>query len=502
MTEIRLWNTRDREEQPVVPRDGKVGLYVCGPTVYDRAHIGNARPAVVFDVLFRLLRHVHGADNVTYVRNFTDVDDKINARAAETRAPRESVMDAVTRITAETTQWYLDDMAALGCLAPTHMPRATAYVNAPDKPADMVRLIETLIAKGHAYEAEGHVLFAVESWEGYGSLSRRSTDELLAGARVDVAPYKRNPMDFVLWKPSSDDQPGWESPWGRGRPGWHIECSAMAKAILGPIFGDRFQIHGGGIDLVFPHHENERAQSCAAHGVDDMADIWMHNGYLMVEGEKMSKSLGNFITVADLRAKGIPGEVIRYVLLKTHYKQPLDWTAHAVDEASKVISRWRRALDAARHLGYDVIENREAKTSQAVLPQLANNLNTWNALRGIDVMAQRLLDNRLEERFITEAAEMFCSGLWLLGFDQLEGAESIQSIAEAEKLLLDALVSERIDALLADRAGARKAKDFTRADAIREGLAAAGVEVTDTPEGATWTLAPGFDPAKLRESTT
>ncbi|NND20858.1 MAG: cysteine--tRNA ligase, partial [Silicimonas sp.] len=299
MTDITLYNTAHRRKEPFQPIDPEnVRMYVCGPTVYDRAHIGNARPVIVFDMLFRLLRHVYGADAVTYVRNFTDVDDKINARAAESGR-------TIREITDETTRWYLEDMGALGTLEPTKMPRATEWI------AEMVGMIEGLVAKGHAYEAEGHVLFRVRSYHDYGKLSGRSVDDMIAGARVEVAPYKEDPMDFVLWKPSSDDLPGWDSPWGRGRPGWHIECSAMAYELL----GGEFDIHGGGNDLTFPHHENEIAQSkCSGHG---FARVWMHNEMLQVEGKKMSKSLGNFFTVRDLLDQGVPGEVIRFVFLST-----------------------------------------------------------------------------------------------------------------------------------------------------------------------------------------
>ena len=283
MTEIKLHNTRTRRKEVFTPLDpGNVRMYVCGPTVYDRAHLGNARAAVVFDGLFRLLRQVYGAGHVTYVRNFTDVDDKINARAAETGRP-------ISEITAETTQWYLDDMGALGVMEPTHMPRATEYIG------QMIAMIAGLIETGHAYEAEGHVLFSVQSYPDYGKLSGRSLDDMIAGARVEVAPYKRDAMDFVLWKPSGDDLPGWESPWGRGRPGWHIECSAMSYELL----GESFDIHGGGNDLMFPHHENEVAQSCCAHPEGGFARYWLHNEMLQVEGKKMSKSLGNFFTVRD-----------------------------------------------------------------------------------------------------------------------------------------------------------------------------------------------------------
>ncbi|MEQ9673493.1 MAG: cysteine--tRNA ligase, partial [Roseovarius indicus] len=281
MTEITLYNTKSRKKERFEPLNPEnVRMYVCGPTVYDRAHLGNARPVVVFDVLYRLLRHVYGPDHVTYVRNFTDVDDKINARAKENVGEGRDVNAEIARLTVQTTQWFLDDMGALGALEPDEMPRATQYI------PQMIAMIEELIAKGHAYEAEGHVLFAVDSWkERYGNLSGRSVDDMIAGARVEVAPYKRNPMDFVLWKPSSDNLPGWESPWGRGRPGWHIECSAMSYELL----GESFDIHGGGNDLMFPHHENEIAQSCCAHPEGEFARVWMHNEMLQVEGKKMSK---------------------------------------------------------------------------------------------------------------------------------------------------------------------------------------------------------------------
>ncbi len=321
MTDIHLYNTRTRTKERFTPIDpANVRMYVCGPTVYDRAHIGNARPVVVFDVLYRLLRHVYGAGAVTYARNFTDVDDKINARAAKTGR---SIRD----ITDETIGWFMDDMRALGALVPDEQPRCTEFI------PQMVAMTEKLIAGGHAYVAEGHVLFDVPSFPAYGKLSRRPLDEMQAGARVEVAAYKRDPMDFVLWKPSTDDLPGWDSPWGRGRPGWHIECSAMAGSLFGPVF----DIHGGGIDLQFPHHENEVAQSCCANHTDVMANVWMHNGFLQIEGEKMAKSLGNFFTVKDLLDTGVPGEVIRFVLLSAHYRQPLDWTEKRVEESENTL---------------------------------------------------------------------------------------------------------------------------------------------------------------------
>ena len=327
---LKLYNTLTRGKEAFVPLDpSNVRMYVCGPTVYDFAHIGNARPIIVFDVLYRLLRHVYGAEHVRYVRNITDVDDKINARAAERGI-------SIRELTEETNKVFQADVKALGCLEPDAQPRATEHI------AAMIEIIERLIASGHAYAADGHVLFDVPSMKDYGRLSRRSLDEMIAGARVDVAPYKRGDMDFVLWKPSKDGEPGWESPWGRGRPGWHIECSAMSWKHLGEVF----DIHGGGIDLVFPHHENEIAQTRCAFGHDVMANVWMHNGFLQVEGEKMSKSLGNFVTIHELLntekfgGRKWPGEVLRLAMLRTHYRQPIDFTVKALEEAERELDRW------------------------------------------------------------------------------------------------------------------------------------------------------------------
>ena len=338
---IRFTNSATRKKDIFVPIDPtNVRMYLCGPTVYDRAHLGNARPVLVFDVLYRLLRHVYGADHVTYVRNFTDVDDKINATALKRKeaGAAGSLEDLVRERSDETIGWYHADMDALGALRPDHEPRATGYIG------EMVAMIETLIGRGHAYAAEGHVLFSVESYAGYGALSGRSIEDMIAGARVEVAPYKKNPMDFVLWKPSTDELPGWDSPWGRGRPGWHIECSAMADKLLWEDFKGKlseegrkhphsFDIHGGGNDLTFPHHENEIAQSKCAHPGGGFARVWLHNEMLQVEGKKMSKSLGNFFTVRDLLDQGVPGEVIRFVMLSTHYRKPMDWTEKKRDEA-------------------------------------------------------------------------------------------------------------------------------------------------------------------------
>ncbi|MEM7441676.1 MAG: cysteine--tRNA ligase, partial [Pseudomonadota bacterium] len=372
MTVIKLTNTKTRKKELFEPYDAKdVRMYVCGPTVYDRAHIGNARPVIVFDVLYRLLRHVYGTDHVTYARNFTDVDDKINATALSRKeaGAAGSLEDLIRERTDETIAWYLEDMGALGNLVPDHAPRATEYI------VEMVTMIGGLIEKGHAYAAEGHVLFDVESYDGYGALSGRSVDDMIAGARVEVAPYKKNPMDFVLWKPSSDDLPGWPSPWGRGRPGWHIECSAMAEKL----FGKTFDIHGGGNDLMFPHHENEIAQSCACNGADSFAKVWMHNEMLQVEGKKMSKSLGNFFSVRELIDQGYPGEVIRMVFLGTHYRKPMDWTEKKAREAEATLRRWYGQAAQA-------VDNE--KPYQPVIDALADDLNTHQALQEIHQLSQ------------------------------------------------------------------------------------------------------------------
>ena len=453
MSEIQLHNTKSRRREALAPLDPKnVRMYVCGPTVYDRAHLGNARPVVVFDVLFRLLKHVYGAKHVTYVRNFTDVDDKINARAAKTGRP-------ISEITDETIGWFHEDMGALGVLNPTHEPRATAYV------PQMVAMIETLIASGHAYEAEGHVLFAVDSYADYGALSGRSTDDMIAGARVEIAPYKRNPMDFVLWKPSNAAEPGWESPWSVGRPGWHIECSAMSDELL----GDSFDIHGGGMDLQFPHHENEIAQSICAHPGSSFARIWMHNEMLQVEGKKMSKSLGNFFTVRDLLDRGVPGEVIRFVFTSSHYRKPMDWTEAKASEAEKVLRRWRDLTTGVSGGTVDV----------AAIDALSDDLNTPGALAVLHRLAQE-----------GDAAALKASA-GMLGL--LDDASGAWAVAEA----VDDDVSALVETLISARASARAARDFARADALRDGIAAAGVLLRDTPQGAEWELAPDFDRSKL-----
>ncbi|MBM1557189.1 cysteine--tRNA ligase [Sulfitobacter mediterraneus] len=465
MTTIKLHNTKTRTKEDFVPiNPDDVRMYVCGPTVYDRAHIGNARPVIVFDVLYRLLRHVYGADHVTYVRNFTDVDDKINARAASAGRP-------ISEITAETTQWFLDDMAAVGALQPSikgaahqkAMPRATAYI------AEMVAMTEDLIAKGHAYEAEGHVLFRVRSYENYGSLSGRSVDDMIAGARVEVAPYKEDPMDFVLWKPSDADTPGWDSPWGKGRPGWHIECSAMAEALL----GSEFDIHGGGNDLTFPHHENEIAQSkCAGHG---FARYWMHNEMLQVEGKKMSKSLGNFFTVRDLLDQGVPGEVIRFVMLSTHYRKPMDWTEKKRVEAEKTLRKW-----------YALTASIEASTvDEEFLSYLGDDLNTSAAITYLHWLSNDpSFDQSMHRRLLANAR--------MIGLLLPENSDW------ASQAKTETNVDQKIRNLMSHRWQARKLGLWAEADAIRDGLKAAGIQVREAKDGSYEVdFLDDFDPEKL-----
>lgn len=451
-TQIRLRNSMTRKVEPFEPIDPeKIRLYLCGPTVYDRAHLGNARPSIMFDVLFRLLRHEYGADHVTYVRNFTDVDDKINAKAVETGR-------SIGEITDETIGWYHEDMDALGILRPTHEPRATQYI------AQMIEMIEGLIASGHAYDAEGHALFAVDSYSDYGKLSGRSVDDMIAGARVEVAPYKRNPMDFVLWKPSDADQPGWESPWGYGRPGWHIECSAMAHDLLGA----HFDIHGGGNDLMFPHHENEIAQSCCAHKGAGFANIWLHNEMLQVEGKKMSKSLGNFFTVRDLLDQGVAGEVIRFVMLSTHYSKPMDWTAQKAAEAEKTLRKWAGIVQGVK----------AGAIPAEVLTELGNDLNSAGVIAELHKLAR------------AGDAGGLRAGLDLLGFGDLAEFAQMPETGVSEAAGFEAK-------LLALRAEAMESKDFSQLDALKLALTEAGLEVRMSKAGVELIATPAFDPSKL-----
>lgn len=445
---LRLYNTLTRQKEPFQPIDpDNVRMYVCGPTVYDFAHIGNARPVIVFDVLFRLLREIYGAQHVTYVRNITDVDDKINARAAE-RYPDLAPERGIRKLTEETAAQFHKDIAALGVLPPTVEPRATEHI------VEMVRLCDQLVAKGHAYVAADHVLFDVSSMADYGKLSNRSLEEMEAGSRVEVAPYKKGPMDFVLWKPSKPGEPAWPSPAGiatPGRPGWHIECSAMA----GKHLGDVFDIHGGGIDLTFPHHENEIAQSRCAHGTDVMARVWMHNGFLQVEGEKMSKSLGNFITIRQLLDEGWPGEVLRFNMLRTHYRQPIDWTKKSLEQSQAILASWYpfAALETLPP-GFRV---------QPIIDALGDDLNTPLALA--------------ELHKLDKADDHLALGwaLNLLGFsgETLKAREAAQ-LAEAHT------IADKVEPLIAARLEARKRKDFTESDRIRDELAAMGVTLKDT----------------------
>ena len=450
MTTITLQNSKTRKKERFVPIDPEnVRMYLCGPTVYDRAHMGNARNVIMFDVLFRLLQHVYGPKHVTYVRNFTDVDDKINQRAAESG-------QSISAVTEETIAWYIEDMAALGNLEPNHMPRATEYI------AEMITMIEGLIQKGHAYAADGHVLFSVQSDPEYGQLSGRSVDDMIAGARVEVAPYKRDPMDFVLWKPSSSDQPGWDSPWGVGRPGWHIECSAMSHDLLGASF----DIHGGGNDLLCPHHENELAQSRCAHPDHGFANYWLHNEMLQVDGKKMSKSLGNFFTVRDLLDQGYAGEVIRFVFLSTHYGKPMDWTDTKAREAEKTLRKWREISAAADAPG---------TVDVAVVKALGEDLNTAGAITALHGLA-----SKGDAAGLRASAEL----LGLLGNHMGDWAAAVDLSAYEERLF-------------AEREKAMQTKDFSEADRLKSAYQHAGLEVRMSKTEVTLVPSAGFDIAQL-----
>ncbi len=520
---LKLYNTRTRKKEEFHPLDpNNVRMYVCGPTVYDYAHIGNARPIIVFDVLFRLLRHIYGAEHVTYARNITDVDDKINARAAELYPdlPPEA---AIRKLTEETTAQFHKDVAALGCLPPTHEPRATDYI------AQMKEMITQLYEADIAYVAEDHVLFSVAAYgklknvPRYGSLAKRSLDEMMAGARVEVAPYKRDPMDFVLWKPSKEGEPAWPSPLNirtPGRPGWHLECSAMSKALL----GDEFDIHGGGIDLVFPHHENEVAQSCGANHTPKMANFWMHNGFLQVEGEKMSKSLGNFFTIDELLQEW-PGDVLRLQMLMTHYRQPIDWTERRCMEAQDELSNWAEILEGYYRFKDELLP----PPSDDLVSALKDDLNTPKAIAELRKMFGRARGGDMKQLLA------LCADCKLLGFRNLDkpgyfedivsgteisSEDIVNYIDNAKKIriasannapshVIDNAIHEiekdnirvtitksgniqlrgqdtentsKVERLIANRLAARKAKNWAEADRIRDKLAAMGIALKNSKD--------------------
>jgi cysteinyl-tRNA synthetase len=539
--ELQLYDTLSRKKRVFRPLDPKrVRMYVCGPTVYDFAHIGNARPVIVFDVLFRLLRYLakrgawdggKGETEVVYVRNITDVDDKIIVRAAQ-GYPDLPLNEAIKKVTAETEAQFHADVAALGCLKPTHEPRATEHIE------EMKTLIERLVASGHAYVAEDHVLFSVPSMPDYGRLARRSLDEMIAGARVEVAPYKKNPTDFVLWKPSKPGEPAWPSPAGiktPGRPGWHIECSAMSWKHL----GETFDIHGGGIDLVFPHHENEIAQSRCAFRTPLMANFWLHNGFLQVEGKKMAKSEGNFVTIRDL-LHNWHGEVLRFQMLSTHYRQPIDWTTSRSRELENELWEWAVLLGTADYtLKLDALDSAtgavQSKPSDEVIAALSDDLNTPNAITALRASYKRAREGG-DERLVQFMRD--CEFLGLLhrnrlgvhyrtvvstGFAAVPSLEDVRAlrisiannlpdlresarqklakagfevnVTEGGHVSLNPLSesarasSKRIEDLIATRNAARKAKNFAEADRIRDELAKMGVVLHDTKDGTTWEIA-------------
>lgn len=453
-----VFNTLTRRKEPFVPLDeNNVRMYVCGPTVYDRAHIGNARPIIVFDTLYRLLKHLY--PKVTYVRNITDVDDKIIKKSQESGEP-------INVITEKTSRFFHEDIAELNALPPDIEPRATQHI------AEMIDLVKHLVDNGYAYEAQGHVLFSVSKMKNYGALSGRSMDEMIAGARVEVAPYKKEPGDFILWKPSDDTQPGWDSPWGFGRPGWHLECSAMSSKYL----GETFDIHGGGQDLIFPHHENEIAQSCCAFGHDFYAKYWLHNGHLMVNGEKMSKSLGNFFTIREILDQ-VPGEAFRLYTLGTHYHQPLNWLPEGLKQAKQTMDRFYTALRST-----PAVDLTGAEPNGEVVEALKDDLNTPKAIAVLHTLATALNKAQTADQQAEIKKELIASAhlLGLLYRDPEEwfragSAPTGQGIDESE-----------IEALIQKRADARKAKDFATADAVRKELADKGIIIEDTPAGTQW----------------
>ena len=455
---LHIHDTLTREKRVFTPeRADDVRMYVCGPTVYDQAHIGNARPIVVFDVMARLLRHIYGAEHVTYVRNITDIDDKINARAHERGI-------SIRELTDQTIDVFHGDVAALNALPPDHEPRATDNVDG------MIEMMQVLIEKGHAYAAEGHVLFNVPSMPEYGKLSRRKRDELIAGARVEVAPYKNDPADFVLWKPSDETkgEPGWKSPWGYGRPGWHIECSAMSKALL----GETFDIHGGGLDLIFPHHENEIAQSRCAHDTGTMANYWMHNGYLMAEGEKMSKSLGNFYTINELLQE-FPGEAIRLLLLKTHYRQPSDFTKEGLVEAKRELDGFYQALRQS-----SAADDSASSEPSKIIDALCDDLNTPKSISLLHEMSGQI------NRGDASAQHTLRANAAILGLLQQDPEEWFKWSPPSKSN--DGLSDDDIEAKIIARKEARANKDFAASDMIRDELQAAGIILEDSAAETIW----------------
>ncbi|SHM79519.1 cysteine--tRNA ligase [Roseibium suaedae] len=446
---LKLTNTLTRSKDDFIPIDAdNVRMYVCGPTVYDFAHIGNARPVIVFDVLYRLLRHLYGESHVTYVRNITDVDDKINARALRDY-PDLPLNDAIAKVTEKTANQFHADVKALGCLEPGFEPRATQHIGG------MIAMIQTLISRGHAYETQGEVLFDTASMPGYGGLSKRNLDDQKAGARIAVDAHKKNPGDFVLWKLSSAEEPGWDSPWGRGRPGWHIECSVMSEHHLGKVF----DIHGGGLDLIFPHHENEIAQSCCAHGTDKMANVWLHNGFVQVEGRKMSKSEGNFVTIHDLLAtvnfggRKWPGEILRLAMLMTHYREPIDFSVKRLEEAERLLAKW------------PAVEASDAEPSAEVLAALGDDLNTPAAIQALHALAGEAA--RDEGKLA-----VYCATAALLGV-----APVIVDTGDLDVASIDARIAERLAFF--------EAKNWAEADRIRDELVSEGIQLMDSKDKTT-----------------
>ncbi|MGO9673393.1 MAG: cysteine--tRNA ligase [Methylocella sp.] len=464
---LRLYNTLTRRKEVFQPIDrANVRVYACGPTVYDHLHIGNGRMLIVFDLLFRLLRHIYGAEHVKYVRNITDVDDKINARAAERGVDIRVLTDEMTAI-------FHEDAAALGCLTPSLEPRATNNIN------EMIAIIEKLVAKGNAYvaadESGAHVLFDVPSMPDYGQLSKRPLDDMIAGARVEVAPYKRGPMDFVLWKPSAPSEPGWESPWGRGRPGWHIECSAMSWKYL----GETFDIHGGGIDLVFPHHENEVAQTRCAFGHKVMANYWMHNGHLQVEGEKMSKSLGNFVTIHELLhsdkfgGRSWPGEVLRLAMLRTHYRQPIDFTVKGLEEAEQTLDKWYQ-VDANIE---PTTEKRELEDDEFIAA-LEDDLNTPKAFSRLHELYSAIKGPAAGLAQIQRKRQFWRSA-------QLIGLLEKKTADWFEPKQINSIPPERVKTLISAREVARRNKNWAESDRLRNEIETMGVALKDNKDGTT-----------------